>query len=175
MTDLTDTLNERGTRYGEFKDQAVYADGFNEIMQSSPNWKTMQPDQREALRIIANKIGRILNGDPDYADSWHDIAGYATLVDKRLIEAQAQRPARSDAWDKFYREVVTVFGTRAESITDIMRDLAPTYGIEGKTNRIYARWQPLRGGDWFEDLGRRNHREHFIELAKEHLRHKSAA
>lgn len=32
--------------------------------------------------MIQHKIGRILNGDPAYADSWHDIAGYATLVEK---------------------------------------------------------------------------------------------
>ncbi len=81
---VIDTLAERGSRYGEFKDQAVYAQGFAEIAAKSPNWPTMAPDQREGLSIIFNKIGRILNGDPDYSDSWHDIAGYATLVDKRL-------------------------------------------------------------------------------------------
>jgi hypothetical protein len=86
MTGISDTLDERGTRYGEFEHQAEYADAINDVYESSPNWKKMQPDQREGLRIIANKIGRILNGDPDYADSWHDIAGYATLVDKRLSQ-----------------------------------------------------------------------------------------
>jgi hypothetical protein len=34
--------------------------------------------------MIAHKIGRILNGDPDYIDSWDDIAGYAKLVADRL-------------------------------------------------------------------------------------------
>jgi hypothetical protein len=83
---VVSTLEERGTRYGKFEHQAEYADAINVIYESSPNWKEMAPDQREGLRIIANKIGRILNGDPDYADSWHDIAGYATLVDKRLSQ-----------------------------------------------------------------------------------------
>ena len=41
-------------------------------------------DQLEALDMIAHKIARIINGDPDYADSWHDIAGYAKLVADRL-------------------------------------------------------------------------------------------
>ena len=27
---------------------------------------------------------RILNGDPDYHDSWHDIVGYAQLVADEL-------------------------------------------------------------------------------------------
>jgi hypothetical protein len=81
---LDATLGERGKRYGEFKDQAVYAQGLAAVAVTSPNWLPMAPDQREALSVIFNKIGRILNGDPDYSDSWHDIAGYATLVDKRL-------------------------------------------------------------------------------------------
>jgi hypothetical protein len=41
-------------------------------------------DQQEALDMICHKIGRIVNGDPNYADSWVDIAGYATLVADRL-------------------------------------------------------------------------------------------
>jgi len=41
-------------------------------------------DQREALEMIAHKIARIINGDPNYADSWVDIAGYAKLVSDRL-------------------------------------------------------------------------------------------
>jgi hypothetical protein len=34
--------------------------------------------------MIVHKIGRILNGDPNYDDSWADIAGYAQLVVKEL-------------------------------------------------------------------------------------------
>jgi hypothetical protein len=81
---ITDTLDERGTRYGVFADQAFIAEALNVAMTSSPGWNRLAPDQREALRIIQNKVARILNGDPNYSDSWHDIAGYATLVDGRL-------------------------------------------------------------------------------------------
>jgi hypothetical protein len=35
--------------------------------------------------MICHKIARILNGDPNYADSWVDIAGYAQLVADRLL------------------------------------------------------------------------------------------
>jgi hypothetical protein len=34
--------------------------------------------------MICHKIGRIVNGDPDYFDSWIDVAGYAQLVADRL-------------------------------------------------------------------------------------------
>ena len=44
----------------------------------------LSPDQDDALTMIAVKISRIVNGDPDYSDNWRDIAGYATLVADRL-------------------------------------------------------------------------------------------
>jgi hypothetical protein len=39
----------------------------------------LPPVQREALEQIAVKIARILCGDPNHVDHWHDIAGYARL------------------------------------------------------------------------------------------------
>ena len=38
--------------------------------------------------MIAHKLGRIVNGDPNYADSWDDIAGYAKLVSDELSAVQ---------------------------------------------------------------------------------------
>lgn len=78
------TLKERGGRYGTFETHADFAERINQVYESSDNWSTMKPDAKEALRIIANKIGRILNGDPEYNDNWHDIAGYAMLVENRI-------------------------------------------------------------------------------------------
>jgi hypothetical protein len=34
--------------------------------------------------MIATKASRVLQGDPNHADSWADIAGYAQLVAERL-------------------------------------------------------------------------------------------
>lgn len=85
MTDLAATLKARSSRHGEFKDHAAYTQAIKAILHSSPNWDgKMQPMHKEALDMIAHKIGRILAGDPDYDDNWHDIAGYAKLVDDRL-------------------------------------------------------------------------------------------
>lgn len=57
-------------------------------MSDSPNWAALSDDKREALEMIAHKIGRILNVDPNYHDSWHDIIGYAKLVENTLSNAQ---------------------------------------------------------------------------------------
>jgi hypothetical protein len=53
-------------------------------MSVSAKWSSLKADQKEGLEMIAAKISRILNGDPDYPDSWDDIAGFATLVANRL-------------------------------------------------------------------------------------------
>ena len=37
-------------------------------------------EQKESLHMITHKVGRILNGDPNFIDSWRDLAGYATLI-----------------------------------------------------------------------------------------------
>jgi hypothetical protein len=53
-------------------------------MREHPGWQRLACDQREAFEMNAHKVGRILNGDPNWPDSWHDIAGYAQLVANRL-------------------------------------------------------------------------------------------
>jgi hypothetical protein len=86
MNDIQATLDERGTRYGDFMGHAEITCELKDIiaLYVITREKKLEPDQLEALDMICHKIGRILNGDPDYADSWHDIAGYAQLVANRL-------------------------------------------------------------------------------------------
>ncbi len=86
MSDITETLDERGKRYGTFEGHAEACQVLKYDIRVLLNQrgKTLAHDQQEALDMICHKIARIINGDPNYADSWHDIAGYATLVEKRL-------------------------------------------------------------------------------------------
>ena len=83
MNDVNEILAERGKRYGVFWDHALIAQRLKMSMQVN-GWDRLADDQREALEMIQHKVARILNGDPDYSDSWTDIAGYAQLVAKRL-------------------------------------------------------------------------------------------
>jgi hypothetical protein len=80
------TLTERGTRYGKFSGHAQVTQEIKRVMarHAAALDKTFTDSQWEALEMIAHKIGRIVNGDPDYADSWIDIAGYAKLVADEL-------------------------------------------------------------------------------------------
>lgn len=84
LSNIQDTLAERGSRYGDFAGHANITQRIKFIMQNTQNWSVLKEDQKESLEMVAHKIGRILNGDPDYDDSWVDIAGYVTLVANRL-------------------------------------------------------------------------------------------
>lgn len=82
------TLEERGSRYGKFIDHAEIAQGLQAVIQRAPKWQLLDYDMRQALVVITDKIARILNGDPYYADNWHDIQGYAQLVEKRILDLE---------------------------------------------------------------------------------------
>lgn len=79
------TLAQRQEVYGDFLTHAQITQKLKKVMADTRNWQDLSCDKREALEMIAHKIGRILNGDPNYADSWHDIAGYAQLINNELI------------------------------------------------------------------------------------------
>ena len=100
MSDIGKTLAERGARYGDFADHAFIAQVLKAIMSGNfsglprenanikKGWERLSFTQRQALEVIADKIARILNGDPNYADNWHDIAGYAKLAEDRVTPNQ---------------------------------------------------------------------------------------
>lgn len=91
------TLAQRGSRYGDFTDHANLCQGLMFRLQTfcKPDkemeegfrvpWRHDLNDvQRQALTVIMDKVARILSGDPNYDDNWHDIQGYAKLVEDRL-------------------------------------------------------------------------------------------
>lgn len=116
MSNIDKTLNERGTRYGDFEDHAFITQDLKAAMQETPNWDALKADQKEALEMVAHKIGRILNGDPDYIDSWHDIIGYVRLVEQRLEKELAPKEQASSlggALRKAFNEAAA--GIKSES------------------------------------------------------------
>jgi hypothetical protein len=53
-------------------------------MRQSSGWDHLGNEHAEALEMIAMKIARILSGNPNFADHWEDIEGYARLVSNEL-------------------------------------------------------------------------------------------
>lgn len=83
---IEETLTERHGTYGYFIHLAGVSQQLKKVLfhELAARNKDLAPDQIEALEMIMHKIARIVNGDADHIDSWHDISGYATLVADRL-------------------------------------------------------------------------------------------
>lgn len=77
------TLKQRQKTHGNFETHAKISQELKAVLWKY-DYQELSPDQCEALEMIFHKIARILNGNPDTHDHWHDIAGYATLVADRL-------------------------------------------------------------------------------------------
>lgn len=81
---INNTLNERQGTYGDYAAVAGITQSIMQIIESGASYEQMNAAQKTSLFMIANKLARIVNGDPSYQDSWHDISGYATLVVNEL-------------------------------------------------------------------------------------------
>lgn len=73
------TIEERAKIRGDFREQAEVSQRLKDIFHVA-KWDALSDAQREALDNMANKMARILTGDPNEADSWLDLAGYSTLI-----------------------------------------------------------------------------------------------
>lgn len=81
---LNETLQDRGTEYGQFINNSAISQDLKDYLRQAPNWESLESDQKEALDMIMHKVSRLMVGNHNNIDSWHDIAGYAELVAKRL-------------------------------------------------------------------------------------------
>jgi hypothetical protein len=81
---IDETLTERQSQYGDFDKHAEITQRIKRAMTDSANWTNLDDDKKECLEMVAHKIGRILNGDPNFHDSWLDIIGYVTLIERDL-------------------------------------------------------------------------------------------
>ena len=123
MSSIDKTLDERGQRYGEFASHAHVTQLLKRAMGRHPGWRKLADDQREALEMTAHKIGRILNGDPDYIDSWHDIIGYVRLVEQRLEREQGEPTPATTPND----QMTSDFNA---TLTDALKDSAESANTE---------------------------------------------
>lgn len=92
MDTISNILIQRGARYGTFRFVAETAQQIKQsifLCTNSNGPHDFTPDQIESLDMIASKIARIVNGDPNYIDNWEDIAGYAKLVADRLRQQES--------------------------------------------------------------------------------------
>ena len=92
---MSELLNEREATHGDFRRTAHTAQAIKTALENGDAWAwpDMLPVMREALHMIASKMARIVEGNPNEADHWRDIAGYAELA-LRVCTAPAHDPIR---------------------------------------------------------------------------------
>lgn len=88
--EINDTLATREKTYGQYLMVSKISQDIKKVMRNSPNYSLMPDYMKESLELVANKLARILNGDPLYDDSWRDISGYCTLVLMEIEEMENQ-------------------------------------------------------------------------------------
>lgn len=76
---LDDTIAERASQYGDYAVECTTTQKVKEVLRNNPGWDNLNNTQKQALEMCALKMARIVNGNPDNYDSWHDLAGYAQL------------------------------------------------------------------------------------------------
>ena len=83
---IKSTLEERSKTHGDFTENAEIMQQLKYVCHLSPNWKNnkLSVVQQEAIDMICHKLGRILAGDPNHADHWLDVQGYARCAWERL-------------------------------------------------------------------------------------------
>lgn len=78
-------LNAREVTHGDWNTTASVSQLIKDAIASAGS-ERLSPQQAEALDLIATKIARIVSGNPDAAEHWDDIAGYAKLVSSHLVD-----------------------------------------------------------------------------------------
>lgn len=78
------TLKERSKTHGDFTENAELSQDLKAIAAMGSKWQSMNAVQREAVEVILAKVARIVTGNPNHKDNWHDIGGYAKLAEDRI-------------------------------------------------------------------------------------------
>lgn len=85
---VLETLAEREQQHGSFETHAEIETYLRRLL--SQHDEDMTEVQKCGLGMIIHKMSRILNNGHMHADSWHDIAGYATLVEQHMKRFDGQ-------------------------------------------------------------------------------------
>ncbi len=80
---IQNTLNKQKLIHGPFTNHAELEFTLRELLSCN---KKLTIVQYIGLGMIMHKIARILNSGHNHKDSWHDIAGYATLIEQSMLD-----------------------------------------------------------------------------------------
>lgn len=122
MSNVNETLKERGKVYGDYKGGSEFRANVMELIvdrYAKVNHGGMPAIHMVYVYDIVNKLSR-LAVTPYHIDTWHDIAGYATLVEKALRKAEKQEQEQeADADDEYIKEFMDFVSALTGEDSDI--------------------------------------------------------
>lgn len=101
MNNVNETLKERGAVYGDYKGGSEFRANVMKLIKDrhlAVNGKNLDAVQMVYIYDIVNKLSRLAT-TPDHIDTWHDIAGYATLVEKALTAVASEAENKDSGQD----------------------------------------------------------------------------
>ena len=134
MSNVNETLKERGKVYGDYKGGSEFRANVMELIvdrYAKVNHGGMPAIHMVYVYDIVNKLSR-LAVTPYHIDTWHDIAGYATLVEKafRKAEKQDQEADADDVYIKEFMDFVSALTGEDSDITQLAKEAYDEYKKE---------------------------------------------
>lgn len=136
MSNVNETLKERGKVYGDYKGGSEFRANVMELIvdrYAKVNHGGMPAIHMVYVYDIVNKLSR-LAVTPYHIDTWHDIAGYATLVEKAFRKAEKQEQEQeADADDEYikdFMEFVSALTGENSDITQLAKEAYDEYKKE---------------------------------------------
>ena len=90
MSNIQATLNEREKTHGDYANTARIIQDLKHVvrrelvLRQQRGQSPLLYTQLETIEMIMHKVGRIISGDNNAVDHYHDIACYATLCANEL-------------------------------------------------------------------------------------------
>lgn len=136
MSEVKETLKERGKVYGDYKGGSEFRANVMELIAdryAKVNHGGMPAIHMVYVYDIVNKLSR-LAVTPYHIDTWHDIAGYATLVEKALRKAEKQEQEQEadadDVYIKEFMDFVSALTGKDSDITKLAKEAYDEYKKE---------------------------------------------
>lgn len=133
MSNVNETLKERGKVYGDYKGGSEFRANVMELIvdrYAKVNHGGMPAIHMVYVYDIVNKLSR-LAVTPYHIDTWHDIAGYATLVEKALRKAEKQEQEQEvdadDVYIKEFMDFVSALTGEDSDITQLAKEAYDEY------------------------------------------------
>lgn len=136
MSEVKETLKERGKVYGDYKGGSEFRANVMKLIvdrYAKVNHGGMPAIHMVYVYDIVNKLSR-LAVTPYHIDTWHDIAGYATLVEKALRKAEKQEQEQEadadDVYIKEFMDFVSALTGEDSDITQLAKEAYDEYKKE---------------------------------------------